>query len=190
MDVGLKFKIMKLSKIIFAIVLSIIIFGCTSEGTTTELELTNKFQTIDRNESPELSSEQARQIGFENVVNDYSRATILDKENSILKVPFDLKESKKIALINGRGVGICIEITIARLNSNNNGSCQGGCFECIGFRCGFIVFGCPQQRNNYEANEELSRDREQIAEVIVNEDEEVIEYNFYNNIDWEYLENN
>lgn len=154
------------------------------------LEGNTEFITIERNETPELSNDQARLLGFQNIVNDYSRETILDKKNSILKVPFDLKESKKKALINGRAVGICIEITIARLNSNNNGSCQGGCFECIGFRCGFIIFGCPQQRNNYEANEELSRDREQIAEVIVNEDEGVIEYNFYNNIDWEYLENN
>ena len=182
----------------YLLILFISFQSCTNstDEINQNLELLNTtLKTIDKNESPELSNNQIEQLGFQNVAYDYSRITILDKENSTLKVPFDLKKSKKLLEENNarggnRSVGICIKITIARTNPNNSGSCQGGCFECIGFRCDFVTFPCLIERNNDGSNEELSRDREQIAEVIVNEDEGVIEYNFYNNIDWEYLENN
>ncbi len=180
---------MKKKSILF--LLALLTFSCSQENDKVqnekqnlELSLKNGIVQIDYEEIPSLSNEQSRRLGFVNIKNDDNRPSFLNTKKNVLSVPFD----KKMSLIStnrGPVIGLCIKIKIARLNPNSN--CSGGCIECIGFRCDFITFPCLIKRNPIETN---PRDREQVAEVIVNETEGTLEYHFLNEIDWEYLANN
>lgn len=148
----------------------------------------NQLLMIESGELPMLSNSQAKMIGYENLIIDIERTATLDTKSNVLSVPFNKKESIKSQL-KDPAIGLCIRIQIARQNPSAN--CSGGCIECIGFACDFITFPCLiNQKNSENPNRNPSQEREQTAEVIVNENNQVIEYQFYNKIDWKYLANN
>lgn len=114
-------------------------------------------------------------LGYENIVNNKESQAFLDKSTNILNVPYDSNLSQKTQ----PGIGLCIKIQIAKRNPSRN--CDGGCTECIGFRCDFVTFPCIVSHR---------QSREQTANVIVNESTKTIEYHFQDDIDWDFMENN
>jgi len=173
------------------LILAILLVSCSNEEVSDEISESNLITTVDNsvvaidsNELPLLSNTQSRKLGFISLDNDNKRVAYLDKKTNTLKVPYNAKTSIKSQ--NRDGIGLCIRITIARQNPSNN--CQGGCIECIGFRCEFITFPCII--NERSSNTNPSQEREQTADVILDENNEIIEYQFHNEIDWEYLANN
>ena len=195
--VDLNLKIMKKLKLSLVLLLSVFtILSCSDQdepNISNEVNLSKTINkeiiVIDNNELPVLSDIQSRELGYISLNNDSKKKGILDIKSNVLKVPFNIKSSIKSE--SQKGVGICIRVTIARQSSSNN--CQGGCVDCLGFRCEIITFPCIIQQNPIVGsgfNRNPSQEREQTAQVVVDEINGVIEYYFDNEIDWEYLANN
>lgn len=181
-----------LFKFSYVLLLVLLVSSCSQEENNVQNEELNSIISIkneieiDNDEVPILSTKQSRKIGFTKIDNDDTRTSFLNTEANILSVPFDKEKSLK-SISKDPVLGLCIKITIARQNPNNSRSCSGGCIECIGFRCEFITFPCLIDKSYTQTN---PQDREQVAEVIVNEEDGTVEYHFLNEIDWDYLANN
>lgn len=172
-----------------SIFISIVLFlSCSNEEQSNELVLKSTSENIiviDSDETPILNSESRKNLGFNQIKYDLEKKTTLNLNNNVLKVPIDFNDSETNENFQERGV-ICIKIIIARLNPNGSGSCVGNCIDCLGFRCVEVHVPCEQQQRT----EGVSRQRDQFANVIYNENDNYIEYHFINDIDWDYLINN
>lgn len=184
-----------MKRIVFATLVVTLLLACSKEQETFKQSMdesltliTDELIRIEKEELPVLSPRQAGKLGFKNLDNDHNRKAVIDTRTNTLKLPYNPDTSVKA--LTRDGIGVCVRIIIAKLNPNNN--CIGNCIDCIGFRCGVVVFTCPTNDNTEENNlhRNPSQEREQTATVIVDENNAIIEYQFHNEIDWNNLANN
>ena len=172
-------------KTILVIISLLYLFSCEKHSEQNFADIRQQSLIIDKENVPDTDFYQF--IGFDEFIIDEERDILLDKENSILYIPYN--DSYSVFDNTNKRINIVIRVClrIARRNNKEMGSCTGDCKCGLGFRCGFIT--CQQLRTNaYNSNK--SRDRWQPADVEIDENSNLINIAFINDIDWDYLQNN